>query len=302
VNKNRRRAYLALFLNALIWGIAPPLVKLTLIHTTPFRWLFYRYLFAAPLSLPLLIFLLHRFPLKLKQVLQIIVLELLGTTIVLSLIYEGLKRTTATETALIIAVAPVFVTLGGLLFLKEKEEKHEWLGLIIALAGTLAITLEPLIRGTNHISLSLVGNTILLIHNFAWAAYLILAKKIYKKLSKLLVTSISFWVGLVSFGLLSLFTSTQPLLTDLSIPLVTFSSLYMATFGSIVALTLYLYGQNLIEASEAAMFNYLHPAISIPLAVWWLGESINPTIILGIILIAAGVFLCEIRIKHFKPG
>ena len=109
------------------------------------------------------------------------------------------------------------------------------------------------------------------------------------------LSSLSFWIGLVSFYLLSLTEASGPLFAPLSVPIVLVSTLYMATFGSIVAATLYIYGQNLIEASEASLFTYLQPLISLPLAAWWLKDRLTPTTIISALIIALGVWLAERR-------
>ncbi len=298
---NRKKAYLALIAVVILWGIAPPLVKLALPYTTPFRWLFYRYLIAAPLSLPLLIYLLAKYRPSLKHLCHIVILELVGTTAVLAALYEGLKLTSATEASLISAAAPVFVVLGGLMFLKEKQSPIEWIGLSLSVAGTTVLTLEPMTQ--SYLSLSgssLTGNALIILQNLLWAAYLIIAKKTYQHTNKLLITSLSFWVGLISFYFLSLLNGPIPLLAELSIPIVTISAIYMATLGSIIAATLYLYGQNLIEASEASLFNYLMPLVSLPLAMWWLHEKITLVTLLSAIAIAIGVYLAETKNRQPK--
>ena len=51
---SRAKAYLALSVMAVIWGIALPLVKPALNFVTPYQFLYFRYLIAAPLLLPVL--------------------------------------------------------------------------------------------------------------------------------------------------------------------------------------------------------------------------------------------------------
>jgi len=296
VNKNRKIAYLALGINAIVWGASLPLVKLALDYTSPYQYLFYRYLIVVPLTFPVLIYLLYKYKPKIKKVFEIILMELVGTTLVLAILYEGLARTTAIDASLISSTAPLFVILGGILFLKEREEKREWIGVIVALFGTLIIILEPVIQNGGIFSRSsLFGNGLIFIQTIIWAIYLIIAKKRYKNVPKLLVVTISFWVGLITFGVLSFITSDAPILSDLAIPVVRNAALYMAIFGSLIGLTLYLYGQNLIEASEAALFSYLQPLIAIPLSIYILGDNLNILSIIGIVFIVLGVYLAEIR-------
>jgi len=62
-----------------------------------------------------------------------------------------------------------------------------------------------------------------------------------------------------------------------------------------VALTFYIKGQEMIEISEASIFGYLQPVITIPLGVLWLNENLNIFQIMGITLIAGGVIVASVR-------
>jgi drug/metabolite transporter (DMT)-like permease len=309
MNKNRKLAYLALIINAIIWGAALPIVKPSLSYVTPYQYLFYRYLFAVPFSILPLIYLFRKIKPSLKTILTIVGMELIAVTGALSFLYEGLKRTTSIEATLIANTAPVFIIIGGVLFLKEKEERHELFGLILAIIGMILLTFEPVISGRNNFqSFSLTGNLLVLGQNALWATYLLLAKKYYKKISKLLIGFTSLWIGLISFFLLTLITSPessfnifiQTNIENISIPSVFLASIYMAILGSIVANTAYVFGNNLIEASEASLFTYLQPLIAIPIATLWLHEPINSIIILALILTTSGVIVAERRKTKLK--
>ena len=53
--------------------------------------------------------------------------------------------------------------------------------------------------------------------------------------------------------------------------------------------------QKTIEIGDAAVFSYLYPIFSTPLAVLWLGEKITPMFIIGGIIITIGVVMAEIK-------
>jgi len=56
MTKDRKTAYLALLTTAVIWGLAPPVIKYTLRFLSPVSFLFYRFLIASTLvTLPLLL-------------------------------------------------------------------------------------------------------------------------------------------------------------------------------------------------------------------------------------------------------
>lgn len=295
MSPKRKLAYLLLFVNTIVWGLAIPVVKPALSFTSPERFLFYRFLLASILTLPFLIFNWKKWKLNLKVLMKISSLELIGTTLILWLFYYSLKLTSAIESSIISSVAPLFITALGIFILKEKETKKEWKGLFLALFGTLVIAAEPIIGKNGHISGNLAGNALMLLQNIVWAVYLVLAKKIYRRYSKLAITAISFWVGTITFFILAL-PSGNPLTLigpEISQTQILWAVVYMAIFGSIVGATTYLAGQNLIEISEASLFTYLLPLIAVPASIIFLHESLTPLTILGMVLIFTGVIIGE---------
>ncbi len=304
-----------LLINVAVWGVALPIVKPALSVTTPFQFLLYRYVLAAILSTPILVWYLWRQRRLIRYIPRIVGIELLGTVLALSVLYEGLDRTSSLEASLIVTTLPFFLTLGGIIFLHEKEEKREWIGLGLALSGTLFLAIEPLLDGQMLVDrVSFSGNALVVAYNFIMAAALLLAKKYYQKLPKFFVTTISFYVGMVCFAGLSMFKlglNFNELVSigwqQLQQPIVGWSSLYMATFGSIIGLTAYIIGQNNMEASEAGLFTYLEPIFYVPLAVFFLHEPVTPGVMVALALVALGVWWAELRGRggshlHSTPG
>ena len=304
----RRNSIFALLISVVCWGAALPIVKPALDTTSPFLFLFYRFVFAAIFSFPILIHYWPKVDRKHHAIFKIIISESIGTVLGLSLLYAGLERTSAIEASLIATTTPIFITIGAVLFLKEKMERHEILGLFVAFIGTIILTAEPLLSGRSlQLSGSMGGNLLVFAQNIVTAVYFLVAKKHYKGIPKLFVTSISFYIGLVAFFIIdwvianhSISTFTQMVRNDLSMPSVYWAVLYMAIFGSIVGLTAYFRGQDGIEASEASIFTYLHPLVFIPLSVLWLKESISMTAMVAVVLIGIGVVLAEVRTQRKK--
>lgn len=301
----RKWAIIFMLLNTFAWGAALPIVKPGFAVTTPFFFLLERFFLAGVLTLPLLIWYLVKQPQLRTHLPRILGLEILGTTIALGLLYSGLALTSALEASLLTSTTPLFTTLGGIWFLHEKQERHEWFGLILAFVGTLLLVAEPLMSGGwNSATFSLTGNILIFLQNMAIAAYYLLAKRWYKNTPKFFATSVSFWVGVVSFGILSWLeverswsAFSDALLRDASSPAVWLGVIYMATFGSILGLTAYIKGQDGMEASEASVFTYLQPIVAIPLAWILLREQVNVFIVISLLLIFVGVFVAEIRWK-----
>lgn len=301
IKQSRWVSYGYLLINTICWGAALVVVKPALDYTTPFRFLFYRFGIAGLLSLG---FIWHYWPQishKLKTLKIIILLELVGLTLTLALLYSGLNQTSATEANLIGTTTPLFIVLIGIWWLKEKQTKHEWLGTGLAFLGTILLSILPLWQNSgDKQTFSLTGNLLVVGQNITTAIYFILAKKYYHRLPTLFVASISFWIGIGSFWFLSLQEAgwknsawIQAILTDWSHPSIWIASFYMAIFGSIIGLTAYIQGQAGIEASEASVFWYLQPLVYLPLAAIMLGEKISLWQTLALIIILGGVILTE---------
>ncbi len=300
--RQRLSAYGLLLITTIFWGAGLVIVKPALEFTTPFRFLLYRYAGAIFFSLPILFHFLPRWKKLKKHLKTILSLELLGTTLSLALLYIGLRQTTAIEASLIASTNPIFIAILAVIFLKEKVENHELLGLSLSFVGALSLTLMPvLLNGQNLQGVSLLGNVLIIMQNLTIASYYVLAKKHYQFLPKFFVTTLSFYLGLISFFALSLWQSgghsqlIQNVQQDFQHFSVWLASGYMALFGSIIALSTYIKGQEKIEASEAALFTYLQPLIYLPLGVFWLGEQIYWWQLLSLLIIFLGVFIAEKR-------
>ncbi len=303
---SRWQAYCLLLISVVLNAIALPLVKPAFDVTTPFRFLFYRFTLAAIINIPILwhFFTAHR--ITLKKVGIVMLIELLGSTFTLGVLYLGLARTTSLEANLIATASPIFTILAGVIYLREKEERHEWIGLALAFVGTLMIIILPILAGKSSFSfMSFTGNALILLQNITGALGLILAKKYYKEIPKLLVTGIASWVAMLCFAGLAFWELgskqtqfMQVIESDWTHSSVWLAVGYMAIFITMMATTAYLKGQECIEASEASLFSYLSPLVFFPVSIFVLHEGFNPLHLAGLIVILVGVVIAEVRVRR----
>lgn len=295
MEKVRVKAYLSLLTTAVLWGAAVPLIKKSFETTTPLLFLTYRFIIVIILTTVPFLFYQKNQP-KIKNPLKLLFIGFLSFPANLLLLFYGLEKTSAMEAALLAALSPILFNLGGWFFLHENITKKERLGLSIAMLGTLLIVLKPLLsrQGLDYQN-HLWGNILVLIGNIIGVVGLIWAKKEKKNYTHFQVSYFSFLSAVISFTLLALLFEpafTQDFLGILRQPAL-WGILYMATFGSIIAYSAMIYGQSLIEVSEASLFTYLQPLFAMPLAIFWLKESLSPVFLFGSLLILLGVFLSE---------
>lgn len=295
MSKQRHLAYLALLASSVIWGVSPPIIKYTLQFISPTTFLFYRFLIASLIIAIPLALKLKKTGMPLNDLWLYLFLGFLATPLNLYLLFAGINKTTSIDASVISIISPILVILGGALWLKEKVNKMERLGIVITVFGTILTIIQPLLENTASAGKNIYGNFLVFLGAVAWVVFTLLAKKKHRqKIDPFLLTSISFLVGLLAltpFFIKEMLVFTSPPFNSGALG----GILFTAVFCSVIAYFTYIYGLTKIEASEATIFTYLQPIFSIPLAIIFLGETTSPAFWLGAFFITIGVFICEVR-------
>lgn len=299
----RHTSYLYLLLVAAIWGFAPPLVKLAFVDIPPLLFLTYRFALTNIVLLPLL---LTTQPdtwrtlstLSLRDWFFFIISGLLGSTVQLGLLFIGLNYTTSLDASIIGAIPPILVAIGATIFLKEKVSRKEAVGLAISFLGSVIIVIQPVFSGQSFFSGSILGNFLVFLGAITWTAYVLITKQeLRHKLTPLLLTTNMFFTGFISVSIITLFIY-KPLAISYLLTHARLGShlvvIYMAFISGALGYFLYQKAQKTITASQADIFLYLSPVFTAPLSYYWLGEPITLTVIIGSVIIAAGVALSEL--------
>ena len=220
----------------------------------------------------------------------------LATTLNLGLIFLGFERTTALDGTLLGVISPLFIVALGVLFLKEKISPHAKWGLLLAFIGSIVTVVQPLFEGIAFPLENIFGNVLILIGAIVWAVFTFISKKSFKHFSPTLITLHSSIVGLVTFMLLAFIEhgyAFPPVEFIFSSKPIFWGVFYLSILSYLVAYFLYEYGMSKIKISEGSLFTYLHPLFALPVAYFWLGETVTAAFIVGAVLIAVGVVFAE---------
>ena len=196
---------------------------------------------------------------------------------------------------------PLIISTAGVYFLHEHITKRERVGMGIAILGTLLTIIEPLINnGHNMIKLS--GNILVFGYVISSVVTTIIAKKILKDgANPMTMSNISFILGFIFFLPFALKTEGFTVSSLMAVPLsYHLGVIYMAVLSGTLAFYLGNRAQKTIEIGEQSLFSYLYPIFALPLAVFWLGEKVTPTFIVGGIIITIGVVIAEIKKKRYN--
>ncbi len=303
MSKQRNRAYLYLILAAFIWGAAAPIIKFTLEGIDPIPFLAYRFGIAAIFSSLFFIAKIikgKKFHQLKKHFKLALIYGILAVPLGLGVLFFGLDKTTVLDLSLIGAIGPLVVLLGGSLFFHDHITSREKKGIFIVLLGVFINTFVPIFTTSNSIQFS--GNLLLFIYLLSDAGSILVAKRAVKnKIKSSNLINMAFILGALIFIPLAFleYGSKELLFTISHLPLKYHVGIwYMALISGNLAYFLLVRAQRTIETSEAALFSYMQPIFMIPLAIFWLHESLNPYFIFGAVLIAAGLYIAETKKPH----
>jgi len=300
---NRLKAYLYLIIATIVWGIAGPVIKLTLKGLPPDIFLFYRFFISSIAAIVIFVFTGIKLPKEPKLIRDIIVYGFFNSTATLGLLFWGTNKTSLLDMSLISLFGPILLILAGFIFLKEHITFREKIGIIIAFLGSALLIIEPLLKNHNGQS-GFWGNLLILASLISSAFCGVMVKKLLRRgISPSFLANLTFLVGflallpfvMIRYGFAESFSiiKNTPSLYHLGV-------IYMAIFSGTIAYSLSNLGQKTIELSEAAPFAYLHPIFSGFLAIFLLGDKITLPIIIGSAVIFVGVFIAEHKKRRYN--
>jgi len=298
VNSYRLRAYFYLLVTAIIWGAAAPVIKFTLGGIPALPFLTYRFGLSALLAIIIFAFFKKpKTPRSGKTFFYLLLYGFITSTVALGLLFLGIEKTTVLDSTFITLVGPIMIVLSGVFLLKERVSRMEKIGMLVAFSGTFFTVIQPLFE--SRTSNQIIGNMLVIAYLFANTASAILVKKLSReKISALEMTNVSFIIGFVTIAPLAFAVNgRQPTLNSITnLPFQYHLGVwFMAFISGSLAYTLWAMGQKTIEVGEAALFSYLYPVFSAPLAVLWLGEKVTLPFVIGASLISVGVFIAEYK-------
>lgn len=223
----------------------------------------------------------------------LLVLALTGIAVFQSLVYLGLRSTTAVNAVLINSSIPLFILLCSWIIERERASPRQIAGMLLSLAGILVI----LSRGSPGALLELelhAGDAWILLAMPVWGIYSVLLKRRPAELGGLpflFVISLAGVVMLLPF--VALATTRAPLALPTAAEAV--GVLYMGLMASVAAFIFWNRGVAAVGANAAGFTIHLLPAFATMLAILFLGETFAPFHAAGIAIILAGVLLATVR-------
>ena len=272
---------------ALIWGVNASVMKLAVTEMPPLVFNAAR-LGLAAIALVVLALGVRQPGLTRRDVATLLVLGMLGTGLYQFFMIEGLARTRAGTTALILSSGPAFVALFGRVLGVERITRRGMLGIILSMAGIAFVALtqpEALTRRA-----SLLGSALVLVGCICWSLFAVLIKPYANRLDGRVVTAITIVGGTLPLSLIALPSVNDVAWNELSAT--TWGAIAYAGLASmVIAYLFWNRGVRLLGPTRTAMFGNLQPIFALAAARLLLGEKPGPWQLVGAAAIIAGVLL-----------
>lgn len=218
---------------------------------------------------------------------------LLGVILNQILSVTGLSLTTASNSALLAVMMPVFIAVISTVFGFDKLNWGKAAGIFVAAAGVIyLINPAQASFSTDHVR----GDLMIIANGFCYAAYIAISKDVITRNGALRSL---FWLFLfgsivcVPLGIVSVANFDFSQVATSAWLAITF----IVLFPTVGAYYLNAWALARLEPSVVAVYIYLQPLIGFSLAIVFLGEPFTLKVVIAGLLIFVGVFLVTRKSK-----
>jgi drug/metabolite transporter (DMT)-like permease len=214
--------------------------------------------------------------------------------------YVGLQFTTATNGVMLNSAIPVLIIVLGVIFFKQKVSAKQLLGVVVSLAGVLAILTRGQVEALATLQFN-IGDLILLGSMLLWAIYTLMLKWRPEGVPGLALLAVCGAVGLV--GMTPVYAweiaSGKTFQWSWSV----FAALfYLGLFPSFIGYVFWNRGVKEVGPNVAGLFVHLMPVFGSLLAWLFLGERLFWFHLAGIAFIFGGIYLSTRAANVLPPA
>ena len=294
MQSRRLAAFALLVLSNLLWSGNWVIGRAVRDAFDPIALNFWRWLVAALVMAPFgLAEAVHARAVIRRHARLLALLALLGVVGFQTLVYLGLRSTTAINAVLINAAGPLFMLACSWILEREHASLRQIAGMVISFAGVVIIVCQGELRRLTQLELH-SGDLWILIAMPMWGLYSVLLKRLPAELRG---TALAFSIAAIGVTLLLplYLADTARGAWRLPSPAEVAAVLYIAVAASVLAFLAWNRGVALVGANAAGFTLPLLPAFGTALAIVFLGEAFRAFHAAAFIIIVAGVALATYR-------
>jgi drug/metabolite transporter (DMT)-like permease len=215
------------------------------------------------------------------------------------LFYLGVQRSGSVNAAIIGLLEPLLMFVVSVEVMREKFNARIFVGIALAFAGSLLVVFGPMLFGENFSFVgSLIGNLLLLGCVIASIGGTWVAKLGLKNVDRVQFLFWSLAPAVLLYALMSV-GQIQLVPTIMQNSSLVYAVLFGAFFNGLLVYWCIFYALRRIKGEEFGLFSYVSPATAAIVAVLFFDEKFTPILLLGVAIIATGLYLAEAHRSKF---
>lgn len=228
---------------------------------------------------------------------KLILLGLFGIVGYHFFFFSALRHTEVANTAIINAFSPIITGLMAALFLRERLNRRNYVGVVIAVAGTIALLVRGQIQNMLQFKVN-QGDGLMLLAVCSWGIYALLVKTLSERYSGLYLFFFATLFGTIMLLGLAFTENWIRQLEGISTASV-WSIIYMGAAASGVGYLLYTLSIGEIGPTRTSSLVYSLVPIFVATLAWiFFGEPITTIMVISVVAILIGLRLMMGR----RPG
>ncbi|NMC82596.1 MAG: EamA family transporter [Armatimonadetes bacterium] len=279
-----------------IWGASYLAADIALKEMTPDVTAAWRFLFTTVLMAVILF--ARRTPVRMKRTDYGLaaVMGFVGIAVSYVLVYEGILYSSATDRALASPLEPVILALMGAVFLRERLNRRQVGGIVLAFIGAYLLAARSAISGEGWQPRYAVGMALILLAFFTESLVSLIGKPLVDRYHPLSVTT---WA--LAFGALFLMvectvrTGFPQLPTR---PETWWALAFLVIPCTVIGYTLWYACLEHMPVGVIGAFIFIQPVVGFALGMAFEGQKLSIPLLSGAVLICLGVYLTG---RQHKP-
>jgi drug/metabolite transporter (DMT)-like permease len=286
--------HLSLLATCFLWAVSFIAVKVALVAVPPFTLVTLRLLISA-LCFMLWFLIRGRRPIINGRAIwkQLFILSLFGTGLHYGLQTMGLQYTTASNASLYAVTGPISIILIAAFYLGEKLSFQKILGIFLAIIGVLVVMGLETLKAFDFKG-HLLGDVLVMVSIAMWGIFTVYGKRLMKEMDALEVIALTTFIGaawMVPIGW------AEGYWRGFALSSITLSAwlaiAYLGVTCSFLATLFYFLALGKTEAQKVGVYCYTIPPMTYVVAALYLDERIGLNLLIGSVLVLAGVYLTE---------
>jgi drug/metabolite transporter (DMT)-like permease len=279
-----------------VWGLNFTAVKGALADFDPLSFNAIRFGTSSLILLSLLLVRERSLGIHRKDIRRFIMLALIGNTIYQLFFIMGIARTTATNSALILATTPIFIVLFGALLGVERISSRVVQGVVLSFTGVVMIILgsgQPLALSDQ----SIIGDLLIIANPICWSIYTVLSKPMLQEYSPLKLTTVTMAMGAVPLILVavpSLSSENWAAISTNAWLELAFSACFAIAIGYVI----WYIGVSRIGSARTALYDNLVTVFAVASAWILLAEGMTTVQIIGAALVFVSLYVARRKPKQ----